>query len=159
MELEDTRRLLMAKKVLVVDDEDNTVRFLSVALEEAGYEPVGASNGKEGLEKIKSENPDLVILDVMMPKKTGFSLFKQLRRDEKYKDLPVIMLTGVAEVLEDLDAESDDTLERPYDSLRESLRKTIKQMRDEGLVKPDQFIDKPIDPELVISKVKELIGD
>ncbi|MHC4942057.1 MAG: response regulator [Planctomycetota bacterium] len=149
----------MAKKVLVVDDEDNTVRFLSVALEEAGYEPVGASNGKEGLEKIKSENPDLVILDVMMPKKTGFSLFKQLRRDEKYKDLPVIMLTGVAEVLEDLDAESDDTLERPYDSLRESLRKTIKQMRDEGLVKPDQFIDKPIDPELVISKVKELIGD
>jgi DNA-binding response OmpR family regulator len=159
MELEDTRRLLMAKKVLVVDDEDNTVRFLSVALEEAGYEPVGASNGKEGLEKIKSENPDLVILDVMMPKKTGFSLFKQLRRDEKYKDLPVIMLTGVAEVLEDLDAESDDTLERPYDSLRESLRKTIKQMRDEGLVKPEQFIDKPIDPELVISKVKELIGD
>ena len=148
----------MAKKVLVVDDEENTVRFLSVALEEAGYEPVGACNGKEGLEKIKSENPDLVILDVMMPKKTGFSLFKQLRRDEKYKDLPVIMLTGVAEVLEDLDAESDDTHERPYDSLRESLRRTIKQMRDEGLVKPDQFIDKPIDPELVISKVKELIG-
>jgi CheY-like chemotaxis protein len=148
----------MAKKVLVVDDEENTVRFLSVALEEAGYEPVGASNGKEGLEKIQSENPDLVILDVMMPKKTGFSLFKQLRRDEKYKDLPVIMLTGVAEVLEDLDAESGDTHDRPYDSLRESLRKTIKQMRDEGLVKPDQFIDKPIDPELVISKVKELIG-
>ncbi|MBU0755348.1 MAG: response regulator, partial [Planctomycetes bacterium] len=83
----------MAKKVLVVDDEESIVRFLSVALEENGYEPVGANNGKEGLEKIKSENPDLVILDVMMPKKTGFSLFKQLRRSDEYKDLPVIMLT------------------------------------------------------------------
>jgi len=68
------------------------------------------------------------------------------------------MLTGVAEVLEDLDAESEDTQERPYDSLREALRNNIKQMRDEGLLKPDMFIDKPIDPELVIVKVKELIG-
>jgi hypothetical protein len=69
------------------------------------------------------------------------------------------MLTGVSDVLADLDAKSDDTHERPYDSLREALRKTIKQMRDEGLVRPDMFIDKPIDPELVISKVRELIGD
>ena len=148
----------MAKKVLVVDDDVNTVKFLSVALEEGGYEPVGALNGKEGLEKIQSENPDLIILDVMMPKKTGFVLFKQLRKDEKYKDLPVIMLTGVSTVLEDLDAKSEDTDERPYDSLRESLRKAIKQMRDEGLIKPEMFIDKPIDPELVIAKVNELIG-
>ena len=148
----------MPKKVLVVDDDENTVKFLSAALEENGYEPVGALNGKEGLEKIMSENPDLVILDVMMPKKTGFVLFKQLRRDEKYKDLPVIMLTGVSEVLDDLDSQSEDTHERPYDSLREALRKTIKTMRDEGEIKPDMFIDKPIDPELVIAKVKELIG-
>jgi len=148
----------MAKKVLVVDDDENTRKFLSAALEENGYEPVGACNGKEGLEKIESENPDLVVLDVMMPKKTGFVLFKQLRRDDRYKNLPVIMLTGVAEVLEDLDAQSDDTHERPYDSLREMMRKTIKEMKEEGLVKPDMFIDKPIDPELVISKIRELIG-
>ena len=148
----------MAKKVLVVDDDLNTVKFLSAALEENGYIPIGAHNGKEGLEKIKTEKPDLVLLDVMMPKKTGFVLFKQLRRDENYKDIPVIMLTGVAEVLSDLDAQSEDTHERPYDALRESMRKAIKEMRDEGLVKPNLFIDKPIDPELVISKVKELIG-
>jgi DNA-binding response OmpR family regulator len=148
----------MAKKVLVVDDDENTVKFLSAALEENGYEPVAAFNGREGLEKVKSENPDLVLLDVMMPKKTGFVLFKQLRRDDKYKDLPVIMLTGVAEVLDDLDAQSDDTHERPFDSLREAMRKSIREMRDEGLIKPDMFIDKPIDPELVIAKVKELIG-
>lgn len=148
----------MAKKVLVVDDDENTVKFLSAALEMNGYEPVGAHNGKEGFEKIESENPDLVILDVMMPKRTGFVLFKQLRRDEKYKELPVIMLTGVAEVLDDLDSQSGDTHERPYDSLRESLRKAIREMKEEGIVKPDMFIDKPIDPELVIKKVKELIG-
>ena len=148
----------MAKKVLVVDDDVNTVKFLTAALEENGYEAVKAHNGQEGMEKIESEKPNLVLLDVMMPKKTGFVLFKQLRRSEKYKDLPVIMLTGVAEVLEDLDSQSEDTEERPYDSLREAMRQRIREMREEGLVKPDMFIDKPIDPELVISKVKELIG-
>ncbi len=148
----------MAKKVLVVDDDEKTVKFLTAALEENGYEAIGAYNGKEGLEKIQNEKPDLAILDVMMPKKTGFVLFKQLRRDENLKNMPVIMLTGVAEVLEDLDEDSDDTHERPYDSLREAMRKSIKDMRDEGLVKPDLFIDKPIDPELVIEKVRELIG-
>ncbi len=148
----------MAKKVLIVDDDISTVKFLTVALEENGYEALKAYNGREGMEKIESENPDLVLLDVMMPKRTGFVLIKQLRRSEKYKDLPVIMLTGVAEVLEGLDAESEDTHQRPFDSLREALRKTIKEMRDEGLLKPDMFIDKPIDPELIIAKIKELIG-
>ena len=149
----------MAKKVLVVDDDVNTVKFLSAALEQNGYEALGAHNGKEGLEKIESEKPDLVILDVMMPKKTGFVLFKQLRREEKYKDLPVIMLTGVAEVLDGLDGQSDESDVRPFDSLREAMRKTIREMKEEGLVKPDMFIDKPVDPELVIAKVKDLIGD
>lgn len=148
----------MAKKVLVIDDDANTVRFLSVALEENGYEPLGAYDGIEGMEKIESENPDLIILDVMMPKKTGFVLFKQLRKDERYKDLPVIMLTGVAETLEDLDSKSEDTLERPFDSLREKLRQTIKAMSEDGLVKPEMFVDKPIEPEEVVAKVTELIG-
>jgi DNA-binding response OmpR family regulator len=148
----------MAKKVLVVDDDENTVKFLSAALKENGYEPVGACNGREGLEKIESENPDLVILDVMMPKKTGFVLFKQLRRDEKHKDLPVIMLTGVADVLKDLDGQSSDDEVKPFDALREAMRKSIQEMRDEGLIKPDMFMDKPIDPELVVAKVRELIG-
>jgi DNA-binding response OmpR family regulator len=146
------------KKVLIVDDDVNTVKFLSVALEENGYIPLGAYDGKEGLETIQRENPDLVILDVMMPKKSGFVLFKQLRKDEKTKDLPVIMLTGVADSLDDLDGIADDTFERPYDALREKFRTIIKSMREDGLVKPDMFIDKPIDPELVVEKVTELIG-
>ncbi len=149
----------MAKKVLIIDDDVNTVRFLSVALEENGYEPVGAYDGAEGFEKIKEDIPDLLILDVMMPKKTGFALFKRLRREEKYKDIPVIMLTGVADTLEDLDAQSEDTHERPFDSLREKLRVIIKAMKEDGLVRPEMFIDKPVDPEEVVDEVRKLIGD
>lgn len=149
----------MSKRVLVVDDDERTVRFLSVALSENGYEPVQAHDGDEGLKKVEETKPDLILLDVMMPKKTGFSLFKQLRRTEEYKDIPVIMLTGVADVLEEDETQaSGDTFERPFDSLRESLKKAIAKMREEGLVRPERFIDKPIDPEELIVAVKELIG-
>jgi len=150
----------MSKKVLVVDDDENTVRFLSVALSENGYEPIGAYDGDEGLQKAEETNPDLILLDVMMPKRTGFVLFKQLRKNEKFKDIPVMMLTGVADVLEEDESQATgDTFERPYDSLRESLKKAIKKMREEGLVRPEKFVDKPIDPEELIESVKELIGE
>jgi len=149
----------MPKRVLVVDDDENTVKFLSVALRENGYEPVGAYDGDEGFERVRDSQPDLILLDVMMPKRTGFVLFKQLRKHEEYKTIPVIMLTAVAEVLEEDENEaSGDTFERPYDSLRESLKKTITKMREEGLVRPEMFIDKPIDPDKLIDAVKELIG-
>ena len=150
----------MPKRVLVVDDDENTRRFLTVALEENGYEAVTAEDGDDGYKKIEECIPDLILLDVMMPKKTGFSLFKQLRRKEEYKDIPVIMLTGVAEVLEEDESKaSGDTFERPFDSLRESLKKTITKMREEGLVRPEKFIDKPIDPDELVAAVKELIGE
>jgi len=149
----------MPKTVLVVDDDENTRRFLTVALEENGYEAVTAEDGDDGLKKIQASIPDLILLDVMMPKKTGFSLFKQMRRKDEFKEIPVIMLTGVAGVLEEEDAQADgDTFESPFDSIRERLRKGIAQMREEGLVRPEKFIDKPIDPEELIEAVQELIG-
>jgi two-component system chemotaxis response regulator CheY len=149
----------MPKRVLVVDDDENTRRFLTVALEENGYEAITAEDGDDGYKKIEESIPDLILLDVMMPKKTGFSLFKQLRRKEEYKDIPVIMLTGVAGVLEEDDAQAEgDTFESPFDSLREGLRRGIAKMREEGIIKPEQFIDKPIDPEELIESVKALIG-
>jgi two-component system alkaline phosphatase synthesis response regulator PhoP len=112
----------------------------------------------EGLDKVKSEKPDLIILDVMMPKRTGFVLFRQLRKDSEYKDIPVMMVTAVAESLREQDEKQEGTFDSPYDELRESLRKAIQKMRDEGLVKPEMFLDKPIDPDDVITKVRELIG-
>lgn len=149
----------MPKRVLVVDDDENTRRFLTVALEENGYEAVTAEDGDDGLRKIQESIPDLILLDVMMPKKTGFTLFKQLRKTEEYKDIPVIMLTGVAGSLEEVEERAEgDTMESPYDSLRDALSKAITKMREEGLVKPEVFIDKPIDPEDLIEAVQSLIG-
>ena len=149
----------MPKRVLVVDDDENTRRFLSVALKANGYEAVTAEDGDDGYTKVQESKPDLILLDVMMPKKTGFVLFKQLRRKEEFKDIPVIMLTAVAEVLEEDETQAEgETFERPFDSLRDSLRKAIAKMRDEGLVKPEVFIDKPIDPDKLIQEVRTLIG-
>ncbi len=149
----------MPKRVLVVDDDESTRRFLTVALEENGYEAVTAEDGDDGLKKVQESPPDLILLDVMMPKKTGFTLFKQLRKTEEYCDIPVIMLTGVAGALEEDEERADgDTMESPFDSLRDTLAKAITKMREEGLVKPEVFIDKPIDPEDLIAAVKGLIG-
>jgi two-component system alkaline phosphatase synthesis response regulator PhoP len=149
----------MGKKVLVVDDDKNAVKFMSVMLDENGYEPIVAYDGREGLQKIEENDIDLIVLDVMMPKKTGFVLFRELKRKDEYKDIPILMLTAVAASLTELDAQEEDTFERPYDSLRESLRKTIQEMRESGDVRPEMFVDKPVDPDGFIKKVRELIGD
>jgi DNA-binding response OmpR family regulator len=149
----------MGKKVLVVDDDKNAIKFMSVMLDENGYEPIVAHDGREGLQKIEENDIDLIVLDVMMPKKTGFVLFKELKRKDEYKDIPILMLTAVAASLTELDAQEEDTFERPYDSLREALRKTIEEMRESGDVRPEMFVDKPVDPDGFLKRVRELIGN
>ena len=149
----------MAKRVLVIDDDLNTVKYLSVVLDEHGFEPDSACDGEEGLDKIKQTKPDLIVLDVMMPKRSGFTLFKLLKKDDQLKDIPVLMLTGVSGILEEeMASAADETSERPYDTLRESLKKAIQGMRKDGLVKPEMFVDKPVDIPAFVAKVKELIG-
>ncbi len=148
----------MAKKVLVIDDDKSAVKFLSTVLSENGYESLAALDGREGLEKLEGNEVDLIVLDVMMPKKTGLVLFKQLKKDERFSDIPVLMLTGITASLADLDAKAEDTFESPYESLRETLRKTIKELRETGAVKPEMFVDKPVDPDSFIEKVRGLIG-
>jgi two-component system alkaline phosphatase synthesis response regulator PhoP len=148
----------MAKQVLVVDDDKNTVKYLSAVLSDHGYEPVPAYNGIEGLDKIKQAKPDLIVLDVMMPKKTGFVLFEQLKKDDRYKEIPILMLTGVSGVLDELDDHMEEIFEKSYDSLRQALRKKIREMREQGLVRPDMFVDKPVAPDSFLAKVRQLIG-
>lgn len=87
----------MPKKVLVCDDERHIVRLIQVNLERQGYEVVTAYDGKEGLEKIRSEKPALVVLDVMMPYMDGFEVLKNLRKDPATENIPVIMLTAKAQ--------------------------------------------------------------
>ncbi len=87
----------MPKKILAVDDERHIVRLVQVNLERAGYEVVTAFDGKDALEKVASEQPDLVVLDVMMPYMDGFEVLQNLRKNPNTRELPVIMLTAKAQ--------------------------------------------------------------
>lgn len=87
----------MPKKILAVDDEKHIVRLVQVNLERAGYTVITANDGKEALEKVNEENPDLVVLDVMMPYMDGFEVLQNLRRSPATRDIPVIMLTAKAQ--------------------------------------------------------------
>lgn len=87
----------MPKKILAVDDERHIVRLVEVNLQRAGYEVVTAYDGREALEKVKSETPDLVVLDVMMPYMDGFEVLKNLKSDPTTAEIPVIMLTAKAQ--------------------------------------------------------------
>jgi len=85
------------KKILACDDEKHIVRLVQVNLERAGYEVVTANDGKEALQKVEEENPDLVVLDVMMPYMDGFEVLQNMRRNPAFRDIPVIMLTAKAQ--------------------------------------------------------------
>lgn len=148
----------MAKQVLIIDDDQNTLKYLSVLLTERGYDAAAARDGSEGLQKVQQARPDLIVLDVMMPKKSGLVLLKQLKTDEQYKDIPILMLTGVSGVLEELEGQKEEPSEKPYDSLREALKKKIRELRQEGLIRPEMFVDKPVDADAFIAKVQQLIG-
>src|SRR5438045_3540674 len=87
----------MPKKILAVDDERHIIRLVEVNLQRAGYEVVTAYDGREALEKVKSEKPDLVVLDVMMPYMDGFEVLKNLKQDPVTAEIPVIMLTAKAQ--------------------------------------------------------------
>lgn len=87
----------MARRILVVDDERHIVRLVQVNLERAGYEVLTAYDGVEALEKVKTESPDMVVLDVMMPRMDGFEVLKNLQADPRYQNIPVIMLTAKAQ--------------------------------------------------------------
>jgi len=107
----------MALKILVCDDERHIVRLIQVNLEKQGYQVVTAYDGKEGLEKIRSERPNLVVLDVMMPYMDGFEVLKNLRRDVEFENLPVIMLTAKAQdkdVFEGYHYGADMYLTKPF---------------------------------------------
>lgn len=85
----------MSKKVLVVDDEPDVVRYFTAALEEQGYETCSAANGLEAMEKIESEHPDLVTLDITMPEQSGVKVYRLIKGDAKFKQIPVLIVTGI----------------------------------------------------------------
>jgi DNA-binding response OmpR family regulator len=82
------------KRILIADDEEDYVTALQMTMESEGYECLTAFDGQEALDKAKSEKPDLIILDIMMPKMNGYKVSRLLKFDVKYKEIPIIMLTA-----------------------------------------------------------------
>jgi len=87
----------MARKILVVDDERHIVKLVEVNLKKHGYEVVTAYDGVEALEKVEAEKPDMLVLDVMMPRMNGFDVLKRLQANPHTQEIPVIMLTAKAQ--------------------------------------------------------------
>lgn len=87
----------MSKRILAVDDEKHILRLVQINLEKAGYEVVTASNGREAIERVREQLPNLIVMDVMMPEMDGFEALKTLKSDPETKRIPVIMLTAKAQ--------------------------------------------------------------
>lgn len=119
------------KRILIVDDEDDLRSMLKFRLEAMNYDVSEAVDGQEGLDKSRSENPDLVILDLMLPKIDGFKVCRMLKFDEKHKHIPIIMFTA-------------------------RVTEKDKQIGEE--MGADAYITKPFEPEVLIGKIKELLA-
>ena len=118
------------KRILIVDDEEDIVRVIKMYLEHHCYEIITAGDGYEGLEKAKNEKPDLIVLDLMLPRINGYKICGLLKKDVRYAKTPVIMFTAKAQ-------EKDIQL---------------------GLeVGADAYVTKPFEPEVLLSKIKEFI--
>ncbi|MBU1147494.1 MAG: response regulator [Candidatus Omnitrophica bacterium] len=120
----------MAKKILVIDDEPDVVKVVTSRLEANGYEVITANDGDAGLEKLKSEGADLIILDVMMPRMDGYTFVKKIRADDSIPKVPVIILTAKDRMKDLFEIEGiKDYLVKPFDS-KELLEKVKKYLKE-----------------------------
>jgi len=133
----------MSKKILIVDDDPDVVLFLTTVLRDHGFEALEAQNGQEGLEKTLSERPDLILLDLMMPEKSGISLLHDLKTNEELAKIPVIMVTGVS-------GETGIDLEHFF-------KKAGPGDGGDTVPKPDGYLEKPVDPQRLLKLVQGLL--
>ena len=118
----------MPIKILLVDDEPEVLEFLKKRLEKEGFLVSTAKDGVEGLQKAQSELPDLILLDIIMPNKDGFTMLKELRAEESLRSIPVIIVTAKGEtsaVFEGQELRATDYLIKPVDF--EQLLKYIRR--------------------------------
>jgi len=126
---------VLKKTVLVVDDEVDVRNFLKVALLEAGFEVVTACDGFEALEQVKKRVPDLISLDLVMPKKSGAKFHRELTRNREWAKIPVIIVTGHAR-----------------DDLGEA---DLKELTMSG---PGIYLEKPVKPDNYVAAIKQMLG-
>src|SRR6266487_1999507 len=131
----------MAESVLVVDDDPDVARFVEVNLRSAGYEVQVATDGEEALEKAVGARPDLILLDVMMPKLDGFEVAQRLRRDPRTSSTSIIMLTAKAlssDKVLGLSSGADDYIIKPFDpvELLARVKGTLRRAREMRALSP-----------------------
>jgi len=130
----------MGKKVLIVDDDPDVRLFNRTVLEEHGYAPLEASNGEEGMNLVKQEKPDLIILDVLMPRESGIRLYRELKTDKKLDKIPVLVLSGIAE--------------------RSFLRsqKALTEFGGAQVPPPEAYLEKPVEADELAEAIEKIIG-
>jgi len=126
----------MPKKILIVDDDPDFVEAVTMILRPKKFEVVTAYNGKEGLEKVKAERPDLIVLDVMMPEKDGYAVCKELKSDPQWNRIPVLLLTGVV-----------------------SHIPTTRYTQEMGMeTEADDYLEKPVEPQVLVKRIEVLLS-
>ena len=120
------------KKILLVDDEPQLVEMVKMRLEANNYKVILASDGEQALEKARGEKPDLIILDIMLPKMDGYKVCRMLKFDDKYSSIPVIMFTARSQESEKIMGEE---------------------------VGADAYIVKPFEPQMLLGKIKEWLKE
>jgi len=120
----------MAKKILLVEDEADILNSLTSRFKSCGFDVIAAGDGHDGLSKARQEAPDLIILDLMLPKMDGYKVCRMLKFDDKFKHIPVILFTARA-------GEADKLASRE--------------------VLADAYLIKPLDFEVLLAKVRELL--
>ena len=123
------------QKILIVEDERDIADLVGFNLERAGFQVLKAHDGISGAELAIHERPDLVILDLMLPGKDGYGVFKEIRRDSRSRDIPVIMLTARAQTedrIQGLEAGADDYLTKPFSPKELMLRVQAVLKRSDG---------------------------
>lgn len=131
----------MGNTVIAVDDEAEAREFVSTVLEENGYVPIVAENGEEAMELIRKKRPDLVIMDILMPRQSGIKMYRELKDSESLKDIPVIVYSGI----------SRRTLLRAQTALSETSGKSVPE--------PDAYLEKPVTPKGLAETIKRVLDE
>ena len=129
----------------------------SQILEDNGYEYRVANNGKEALAALQEERPDAVLLDIMMPRKTGISVYKEMKKDPALESVPIIVITGASEVT-GVDLRTGE--QQPKETYADDVGRDIggflhSKFKD---LEPDGFIEKPLDPPVLVDMLEKLLS-
>jgi two-component system phosphate regulon response regulator PhoB len=130
----------MAKRVLVVDDELDMRTYIATLLDSNGYKAEVAENGVQGMNQVRDKKPALVILDVMMPQESGIKMYRDIKTNDTFNDIPVLVVSGLAK------------------KTFLHSQKVIDKFKRQSVPEPEGYIEKPPEPEELLGEVQRIIG-